>query len=345
MLPIQKLITEGRTEEAIQLLIQTVPDHQKEDAMALQANFKEVRRNERLGILSFQEASREKNRINLAVLDLVPKDGNSGSQKEVHGKNIVMGSTITAGGNVIIGDSNTVNQNAGKIYNIKHIENADFSDKGTAPAPMPDKQKILFIAANPDDQERIKTDLEHRRLIEQLKLGRSRDKFEFLPVQLAVTTSNLIRAFNDKPNIVHFSGHSSKEGLLVTNEDNRSVVIPLSALKRLFRPLQGVIEIAIFNACWTSEQAKAISEFGMYVVGNRLPIADEMAICFSKGFYNGLGEGKDFEGAFNDAMIMVETECNGKLQDIRRSMGFQNDSEEDNADIIEVWKDGVKLDL
>ncbi len=99
------------------------------------------------------------------------------------------------------------------------------------------------------------------------------------------------------------------------------------ALKRLFKRLKIVCEIVILNACYSAEQAKAISEFGMYVVGNNLPIADAAAISFSEGFYNGLGEGKDFEAAFDDAMTVVLT---------------QNPSA---ADIIEVWKDGKKLDL
>ena len=41
-------------------------------------------------------------------------------------KNVVSGSTITAGGNVHIGDKH-VTQNAEKIYNIDKIDNANFS--------------------------------------------------------------------------------------------------------------------------------------------------------------------------------------------------------------------------
>jgi len=41
-------------------------------------------------------------------------------------KNVVIGSTITAGGNVYIGDK-TLTQNADKIYNIEKIDNANFS--------------------------------------------------------------------------------------------------------------------------------------------------------------------------------------------------------------------------
>lgn len=200
------------------------------------------------------------------------------------------------------------------------------------PTPTPGHQataatKILFLAANPTDQARIQTDLEHRILKAELERGRGRDKFQFLPPQFAVTIPELLRAMNDKPNIVHFSGHGETEGILITTDSNNAQMIPLAALQRLFKPLKGIVQIIVLNACYSAEQAKALSTFGTYVVGHNLPIADRAAISFSKGFYNGLGEGKPFEEAFNDAMFVVL-------------------SEQPNASpVIEVWKDGEKLEL
>jgi len=187
--------------------------------------------------------------------------------------------------------------------------------------------KILFLAANPTDQARIQTDQEHRILKAELERGREREKFQFLPPQFAVTIPELLRAMNDKPNIVHFSGHSETEGILIATDSNNAQMIPLAALQRLFKPLKGIVQIIVLNACYSAEQAKALSAFGAYVVGHNLPIADKAAISFSKGFYNGLGEGKTFEEAYNDAMFVVL-------------------SEQPNASpVIEVWKDGEKLEL
>ncbi len=187
--------------------------------------------------------------------------------------------------------------------------------------------KILFLAANPHDSSRLQVDQEHRILKEQLRQGGQRDRFEFLPPQYAVTVSELLRAMNDKPNIVHFSGHGQMEGIAIATDNNQTQLLPIPALKRLFKTLKGVTEIVVLNACYSANQAKMISEFGMYVIGNNLPITDKGAISFSKGFYNGLGEGKNLEEAFNDAMIVVLAE------------------NPNAADVIEVWKDGKKLDL
>jgi hypothetical protein len=201
------------------------------------------------------------------------------------------------------------------------------SKKSVEPHETEKKSKILFLAANPSDQSRIQTDTEHRLLKAQLERGRSRDRFEFLQPQFAVTVTELLRAMNDKPNIVHFSGHGETRGIVISTEDNKTQLMPVAALKRLFSKLEGIGKIVVLNACYSAEQAEEISKFGMYVVGNNLPITDPAAISFSEGFYNGLGEGKNFEDAFNDAMIVVLT---------------QNPSA---SDIIEVWKDGKKLDL
>lgn len=60
----------------------------------------------------------------LAVIENAPAPTNQNMIS--NSKNIVSNSQISAGGNVHIGDNNS-NQNAEKIYNISHIDNASFS--------------------------------------------------------------------------------------------------------------------------------------------------------------------------------------------------------------------------
>lgn len=60
----------------------------------------------------------------LTVIENAPAPTN---QNTISGsKNVVSNSQISAGGNVQIGDNNS-NQHAEKIYNISHIDKADFS--------------------------------------------------------------------------------------------------------------------------------------------------------------------------------------------------------------------------
>ena len=190
----------------------------------------------------------------------------------------------------------------------------------------PAVNKILFLSANPSNQRRIATGKEFRKIKNQLNLGRSREHFEFQMPEISVTVIALLQAMNEEPYVVHFSGHGSQEGIYIEREDGTAQIMPIPALKRLFKNRSN-IKIVLLMSCYSAEQAKIISEFGLVVVGNSQPISDEGAISFSTGFYNGLGEGKNFEHAFNDAMTVVETESPA------------------DAGIIEVWKDGQKMDL
>lgn len=286
---IRQLIAANRLAEALQALVDALPPHLKNDAIQLQTQLSDVERAERLGMIGFSDASIRRANITNGALSLTNQIGAPAPHQTPNPTPPPTQPTST-------------------------------------PAPA-EPTKILFLAANPIDKERIQTDKEHRVLVAELQRGRHRDKFQFLLPQIGATASELLRAMNDKPNIVHFSGHGETNGILIANENNQTQLMPLPALQRLFKPLKGIVQIIVLNACYSAEQAKALSEFGPYVVGHNMSIEDPAAISFSRGFYNGLGEGKSFEEAYNDAMIMVLTEHSR------------------SAPVIEVWKDGQKLEL
>ncbi|MBK8564533.1 MAG: CHAT domain-containing protein [Saprospiraceae bacterium] len=290
MNPIQELIIEGRLKEALNELAKKAPDNLAPVVVNLLVQLNDLERSVMLGLLRHDDASIERSRIVDAALKL----------------------------NGLVG-TDTQSNTGPKSPAAPPTPNPG--------PPAPTKTKILFLAANPDNETRLQTDREYRLLRAQLERGSQRDAFDFLPPQFAVTITELVRAMNDKPHIVHFSGHGETNGILITTEDNKSQPIPLPALQRLFRPLRGITQVVVLNACYSAEQAKEISSLGFYVVGNNNPITDPAALDLSEGLYNGFGEGKSFEDAFNDAMIVVLTRST------------------DQAPIIEVWKDGVKLDL
>jgi len=306
MNPIQQLIAQARLKDALDALYTAVPQHAQFEVLQLQEKFTSLERAVRIGTISFSEAGTERAKITKAALDLsieIPANRSAGFDGP-----------------------------APQARNPKPPAERDTParpDDGfeTFNPDSSEKTKILFIAANPTDASRLETDREHRLLKQQLQLGSARDRFEFLPPEFAVTITELMRAMNGKPNIVHFSGHGGAEGIYLTTENNLRQLMGNEAIKRLFKFSKGITRIVLLNACYSSGQAKIISEYGMYVVGNNLPISDPAAISFSKGFYNGLGEGKPFDEAFNDAMTVVLTENSN------------------SASIIEVWKDGEQLDL
>jgi hypothetical protein len=190
-----------------------------------------------------------------------------------------------------------------------------------------DPKRILFLAASPRTEAHLQTAEEFRSIRTAMRRGQHREAFQFMMPEMAVEIEDVVRAMSIGPQIVHFSGHGRQEGIQLSDSFGGAVTMPVAALKRLFRPLKNVTELVLLNACYSAEQAEEISKFGMYVVGHSAPISDTACIAFAKGLYTGLGEGKPFEEALNDAMIVLIV------------------ASPKAADGVEVWKDGERLEL
>ena len=77
------------------------------------------------------------------------------------------------------------------------------------------------------------------------------------------------------------------------------------------------IEVVIFNACHSEEQARAVSEVGVSVIGTSHEIQDEAALAFSSGFYAAFSRGENIEDsldwAINQVLIFGEPEDRFRL--------------------------------
>lgn len=96
-------------------------------------------------------------------------------------------------------------------------QNRLYSERVTAEQlrELPEKIKVLFLAADPLDQQRLRLDREVRDISERLRMAEYRDSVE-LESRWAVRTGDLLQAVNEvKPSVVHFSGHGSEDDELV----------------------------------------------------------------------------------------------------------------------------------
>ncbi|MCC5944764.1 MAG: CHAT domain-containing protein [Bernardetiaceae bacterium] len=207
-----------------------------------------------------------------------------------------------------------------------YIENQAIHGESTKKIPA--KQKILFLAASPDDLVRTSSQKEFRKIKEEMEKGSARDNYEFLMPELAITIRSLVREIGKKPNIVHFSGHGTKEGIEISTKDNQSQLLKSKTLiTRIFKPVKDSVRLVLLNSCYSAEQAKDISSLGIYVIGNQLSVGSDEAVAFAEGIYIGLSEGRTVEEAFNGAMAVLETDF------------------PDDDNIVEIWLDEEKLDL
>ena len=189
----------------------------------------------------------------------------------------------------------------------------------------PTKRKILFLTANPQDTGQLNLGVELRKVKDGLSMASRRDDFD-LESESAVRISTITRAMQvQRPEIVHFSGHGTGiEGIVVENDAGESELFPTAGLDRLFRLFKKDVKCVLLNACYSKEQAEAISQHGIHVVGMNTAVGDKAAIDFSVGFYQSIGEGNDFSFAFEIAMVNISTNIH-------------------NANTPELWLNGEKI--
>jgi len=61
------------------------------------------------------------------------------------------------------------------------------------------------------------------------------------------------------------------------------------------------IRLVIFNACFSREQAEAVTQYIDAAIGMNTDIGDEAARVFSAQFYSALGFGRSVQNAFEQA--------------------------------------------
>jgi TIR domain/CHAT domain len=159
--------------------------------------------------------------------------------------------------------------------------------------------KILFLAANPGDTDRLRLDEEVRAIRERLRMATHGGQFA-VEQEWAVRVGDLqSHLLCHQPQIVHFSGHGSRAGEIVLEDQaGHSQAVPPAALKQLFATLKDDIRCVVLNACFSEMQAGAIAESIDCVVGMSAAIADESAVSFASSFYQALGFGRDVRTAF-----------------------------------------------
>lgn len=159
--------------------------------------------------------------------------------------------------------------------------------------------RILILAANPQNTDRLRLDEEVREIQAALEESRNRDQFEVI-TRWAVRVDDLQKALLDyNPQIVHFSGHGSGDsGLMLEDQIGQACMVSTTALAKLFSLFQDTIRCVCLNACYSEVQAEAIHAVIPFVVGMNQPIGDKAAIKFAQGFYRAIGANRSIEEAY-----------------------------------------------
>jgi len=152
------------------------------------------------------------------------------------------------------------------------------------------EKRVLFISAKPRDQQFV----------------RCRDEFQSIRAisasPVAVTElhiDDLLGALSThKPQIIHFCGHGTEEGLfLLDNEDNSNLILN-DTLVRNFFLMHEYLECIVINACFSTPIVEKLSRGVRCVIGWSHLLQDDAAVAFTNGFYSALMAGLPPNQAF-----------------------------------------------
>lgn len=165
-----------------------------------------------------------------------------------------------------------------------------------------EKVKVLFLAANPSDTNKLQLDEEIRAISEKIRSSEYRDSLELVSAW-AVTADDLLQKLNEyRPAIVHISGHGSISGeIVLVGANGKSKLVNEQAITSLFSALKDNIRVVIFNTCYSQSLSQALSEVIDCTIGMNTSIGDKAAITFASSFYRAIGFGRSILNAFEQA--------------------------------------------
>lgn len=168
--------------------------------------------------------------------------------------------------------------------------------------------KVLVFGSNPIDTERVRIDWEAKQ-IEQ-RLERDRDRFTVVK-ELATTTRDIIPVLRrEEPQILHISGHGTKDGALLfeRHDGSGSHAVDVPTFARILTELRVKIDCVVLNACFSAAALDTLFKAVDAVVAMDKPISDDAAVSFSYGFYHALADRRSIGDAFTEARLLLAIE-------------------------------------
>lgn len=158
---------------------------------------------------------------------------------------------------------------------------------------------VLFLAAAPLKESRLRLDQEARDMKEKLKLVDKPKVSILINNEWAVRVDQLQDILlNQKPDVLHFSGHGGRNSICFEDNSGNAADVSGTDFADLLKLAGGTINCVVLNACFSNDVASKITAPVKCVIGCDDSIADNAAVVFSKAFYRALAQGKDFESSF-----------------------------------------------
>lgn len=185
------------------------------------------------------------------------------------------------------------------------------------PLPLRDKVRVLFVCAEPQDQEPVSWP-EMQESIKRTFSARLPDRFELEVVEAADLTTLAQAVARNDFDIFHFSGHGEVvDGvgnlILMNRISRKSSRVTATQLANLLGGRR--FRLAVLSACETSAGnfaadfavlAETLVQRGLpAVVANQFPLPDKSAAIFVEGLYSELLRSGDIDRATSEGRIKL----------------------------------------
>lgn len=197
-------------------------------------------------------------------------------------------------------DRRAANDRAKLEQRIQHAEDTASQASRQLRAPKPELLRVLLLGASADgglrigrEQKRIRTAVEsalHRDLIQ-------------LDARAAATANDLLDGITKfRPHVVHFSGHSN-EDLILLEEERDELHEGTAVTAQAFEAALGATDdpplLVLLNSCNTVGQATAIAARNIipFAIGMAYEIDDGDAINYAARFYASVANGQSIQSA------------------------------------------------
>ncbi len=176
---------------------------------------------------------------------------------------------------------------------------------------MSEALRILFLAANPTDNVRLRLEEEYRLLRNRMHDNAEAGNCE-LRVEFAARPAELQTALLEyKPHVVHFAGHGNGEGIHLETNEGRTCPVSAEHLSMLLTLARRHVRLVVLNACRSAPQTEALGRLVDFVVGTGAPVADDAAVRFTAHFYKSLAVGGTVREAYHSAKKGVQEASGG----------------------------------
>jgi hypothetical protein len=165
--------------------------------------------------------------------------------------------------------------------------------------------KVLFLAANGVDAQRLRLDEEARDIED--KISRVDRQAVALVTKGAVRAEDLQCLLNEhRPDILHFSGHGAEDAAIdFVSNGSRSAPVFADAFSQVLSASPAPIRVVVLNACYSDSLAKTLLPRIPVLIGMRTQIGDPAALAFSCGFYGALASRLPVQKAFEQGCAEI----------------------------------------